>query len=109
MRPRSRAPSTFERNAMTRTRLRQLVHLLAFVLLCFGSRVQKLSAQGTAFTYQGRLADSGSPASGNFDLRFAVFDALSGGTQQGASLTFNPVGVSAGVFSVQLDFGAIFT
>jgi S1-C subfamily serine protease len=31
--------------------------------------------QSTAFTYNGQLADNGSPASGNYDLRFAIFNA----------------------------------
>ena len=29
-------------------------------------------AQGTAFTYQGRLNDNGSPANGIYDLRFTT-------------------------------------
>ena len=29
-------------------------------------------AQGTAFTYQGRLNDGGNPANGIYDLRFTV-------------------------------------
>lgn len=29
-------------------------------------------AQGTAFTYQGRLDDAGSPANGVYDLRFTT-------------------------------------
>ena len=33
-------------------------------------------AQGTAFTYQGRLLDTGSPANGNYDMRFYLRDAL---------------------------------
>lgn len=32
-------------------------------------------AQSTAFTYQGRLDSSGSPSTGGYDLRVAVFDA----------------------------------
>ena len=32
-------------------------------------------AQGTAFTNQGRLADSGNPANGTYDLRFAIYNA----------------------------------
>src|SRR5258706_351256 len=36
-------------------------------------------AQSTAFTYQGRLTDNGSPANGNYDLQFTVRDSASGG------------------------------
>lgn len=66
------------------------------------------NAQTTAFTYQGRLTDAGNPANGNFDLQFKLFDTatVGTGTQQGATLTRNSVAVSAGVFTVTLDFGA---
>src|ERR1044072_4906258 len=76
--------------------------------LIFSLFVAKAFAQTTAFTYQGKLTDAGSPASGNYDLQFKLFDTATVGTgaQQGATLVRNPVAVSAGVFSVQLDFGA---
>jgi hypothetical protein len=38
-----------------------------------------LQAQGTAFTYQGRLNDGANPANGSYDLAFALYDAASGG------------------------------
>ncbi len=38
---------------------------------------------GTAFTYQGRLHQSGQPAAGSYDLRFSLFDAESGGKSGG--------------------------
>jgi hypothetical protein len=63
-------------------------------------------AQTTAFTYQGKLSDSGSPASGQYDLQFTLFDALGGGAQQGTTQTVANVAVSNGLFTVQLDFGA---
>ncbi|HMY73934.1 MAG TPA: hypothetical protein PLQ88_19105, partial [Blastocatellia bacterium] len=63
------------------------------------------SAQGTAFTHQGRLTDNGAAANGLYDLQFAVFDAVSAGTQQGATLTLDDVQVTGGVFTVTLDFG----
>ena len=63
-------------------------------------------AQSTAFTHQGRLTDNGATANGLYDLQFALFDALSGGAQQGATITRDDVPVTNGVFTVQLDFGA---
>ena len=63
------------------------------------------SAQGTAFTYQGRLNDGANPASGIYDLRFAIYDLSNGGTQQGNILTNAAVAVSNGLFTVTLDFG----
>ena len=37
-------------------------------------------AQGTALTYQGRLNDGASPATGIYDLRFTIYAAASGGS-----------------------------
>jgi len=63
-------------------------------------------AQTTAFTYQGKLIDNGTPATGNYDLQFKLFNLLSGGTQQGTTQTVSNVAVVNGIFTVQLDFGA---
>lgn len=65
-----------------------------------------VQAQTTSFSYQGRLTDGGAPANGNYDLQFALFDSVSGGTQIGSTQTISTVAVSAGIFTVQLDFGA---
>jgi len=62
-------------------------------------------AQTSAFTYQGKLTDTGSPANGAYDFQFKLFDALSSGTQLGSTLTLNSVTVTSGVFTVNLDFG----
>jgi endosialidase-like protein len=64
--------------------------------------------QATSFTYQGRLNDGGTPANGNYDLEFRLFDVQSGGTALATQQQLN-VAVSAGVFTVTLDFGASFT
>ena len=61
---------------------------------------------GTAFTYQGRLADAGSPASGPFDFEFLLFDSAAGGSQVGTTAARDDVPVSTGLFTVGLDFGA---
>jgi hypothetical protein len=105
-------PKTISRRKIMRINIHcffaQRVSLAAMllVLLCG----QTALAQVTAFSYQGRLTDAGNPANGNYDLQFKLFDALSGGAQQGATLTRNPVAASAGVFTVTLDFGAnVFT
>src|SRR5438132_5153828 len=74
---------------------------LAFVLAATGA-----FAQGSGFTYQGRLTDGGTAANGNYDLQFGLFDSLSGGAQVGSTQTLNTVAVSNGVFTVSLDFGA---
>jgi len=86
-----------------------------FALFLFGAILAfspgPLFAQGTAFTYQGRLNDSGSPANGSYDLQFAVYDASSGGTPVAGPLTNSAVVVSNGLFmATNLDFGpGVFT
>ncbi|HTD85045.1 MAG TPA: hypothetical protein VK850_00585, partial [Candidatus Binatia bacterium] len=71
--------------------------------------VPEIGAQGTGFTYQGRLSDNGGPANGVYDLQFAIYDLASGGSKQGGPLT-NLAGVSNGLFTVTLDFGVgVFT
>jgi hypothetical protein len=61
---------------------------------------------GSAFTYQGRLADGGNPANGPFDLRFTLFDAAAGGAPVGTPIALEAVAVAQGLFTVSLDFGA---
>jgi hypothetical protein len=63
---------------------------------------------GTAFTYQGRLSDGGSLATGSYDLKFYLYDANLGGNLVGTptSITLAPVPVSNGLFTVTLDFGS---
>ena len=61
---------------------------------------------GHAFTYQGRLETSGSPADGPYDLQFRLMDAAAGGSQIGGIFTVDDAPVSDGVFTVELDFGA---
>src|ERR1017187_1638834 len=66
-------------------------------------------AQGTAFTYQGRLNVSTNPANGSYDLRFTLFPVNSGGAPAAGPLTNSATGVSNGLFLVTLDFGGVFT
>lgn len=76
------------------------------VVLAIALTASATSAQTSSFSYQGRLADGGTPANGNYDLQFALWDSLSGGSQVGSTQTVNTVAVSSGVFTVSLDFGA---
>ncbi len=69
-----------------------------------------INAQTTEFSYQGVLKTSGIPANGVYDFEFKLFDALSGGTQQGATIQMFNVVVSNGVYAVSLDLGSgVFT
>jgi hypothetical protein len=83
--------------------MRRLVTALALALVAV--RVPAVPV-GSAFTYQGRLADGGNPANGPYDLRFTLFDALAGGAPVGSPVTVEDVAVAEGFFTVPLDFGA---
>jgi hypothetical protein len=77
---------------------------MATVLLLLSTAILA-QAQTSAFTYQGRLSDGGTPANGTYDLQFKLFDSLAGSTQIGSTQTVSNVSVSAGIFTVSLDFG----
>jgi hypothetical protein len=72
----------------------------ALVMTCAAAQ-----AQTTAFTYQGKLSDAGIPANGDYEIKFGLADALSGGSVFN-TLTKDPVTASDGVFTVELDYGA---
>ncbi|HMD55678.1 MAG TPA: hypothetical protein VKJ65_14120, partial [Phycisphaerae bacterium] len=56
---------------------------LALLALLTAAQLSTVQAQGTAFTYQGRLNGGGSPANGLYDFQFALSNAPSGGSQVG--------------------------
>jgi hypothetical protein len=80
------------------------------VLICLSALNPQLSAAplGTAFTYQGRLNDGANPASGNYDLRFALYDGVTNGSAMAGPLTNAATAVSNGLFAVMLDAGPVF-
>jgi hypothetical protein len=86
------------------------IHLLGALAMLAGLATFSLQLSGaqlgTAFTYQGRLQDVAQPATGSYDLRFTLYDAVSGGGAVGSSLTNTATGVTNGLFTVALDFGA---
>ena len=77
----------------------------ALALLVFAADSR---AQTSTFTYQGNLTNGGALANGGYDLQFKLYDQLSGGALQGSpsTVTVSGVTVTAGVFTVELDFGA---
>ncbi len=78
-------------------------NLVVTALLVSG--MLSVRAQSTAFTYQGRLRDNTVPATGVFDLRFALYDVATDGHQVGSFVTADDVPVTNGLFCVVLDFG----
>jgi hypothetical protein len=66
---------------------------------------RNVSAQITAFTFQGKLNDSGAAANGPYDLQFRLYDTPAGGTLFG-TVVRDDVPVTDGIFTVTLDYGA---
>src|SRR5436190_12540036 len=84
---------------MNRTRILLLGALFLLIAIRCG-------AQGTAFTYQGRLMDGTNPAAGIYDLRFSIYDAPTGNSIVGTAIDRDDIGVTNGLFAVSLDFGS---
>jgi hypothetical protein len=83
---------------------------LGAALCSLFTAVSPVLAQGTAFTYNGRLNNNGTPVTGAYDLRFTLFDANANGNVVAGPLPIIPAGVTNGLFTVALDFGTgVFT
>jgi len=84
---------------------------LVMVLACAVAAVPALAQTplGTAFTYQGRLQDGGTPANAPYDVRLVLYDAAVGGSQVGPIVSLEDVPVAQGLFTVVPDFGPVFT
>jgi trimeric autotransporter adhesin len=80
---------------------RIIVILVATLFLSFSAL-----AQSSAFTYQGRLNHSGSPATGLYEITFALYDSATNGNAISTPITLAPVPVTNGLFTATLDFGA---
>ncbi len=78
----------------------------AVLLATLGLTAQTLTAEPV--TYQGSLRDGGAPATGDYDLRFRLYDASVGGAQTGPQLEFASTAIQGGLFTLQLDFGDVF-
>lgn len=79
--------------------------LLALVTVV-DSQISTALAQGTAFTYQGRLQNNGAAADGTFNLQFLLYTNSSGGVTVAGPVVTNGVAISNGLFTVTMDFGA---
>ena len=66
------------------------------------------AAVTTQFTHQAQIKRNGVLFNGTCDMRFTLWDAAAGGTQQASYTAPIPVPVSDGVFAVEVDFGAKF-
>ena len=76
--------------------------LVWLALLAGGIHV---AAQGTAFTYQGRLNSSGGPVNGNYDLTFTLYTTNLTGSVLAGPVTNSATAVTNGLFTTLVDFG----
>jgi hypothetical protein len=81
--------------------------LAMLALSALNSQLSTAHAQGTAFTYQGQLDNGTNPVTGTYDVTFKLYNAASGGSQVGSTIT-NVVGITNGIFTVTADFGSVY-
>ena len=81
------------------------VRRVALLLVMFSLPLSTAFAQGTEFTYQGRLHDGPSAANGSYVIGFRPFSVLTGGSALMAS-SVRIVAVTNGLFTTTLDFGS---
>src|SRR5208283_6144110 len=80
-----------------KTPIRCITILLALLALsAINAQFSTAFAQGTAFTYQGRLNSGGSPAGGTYNLTFTLFNTNTTGVPIAGPVTNNAVSVTNG-------------
>src|ERR1041385_3515616 len=89
---------------------KSLLNSTLLLLWTLNFQLSNAHAQGTAFTYQGRLNANGAPANGFYDFRFRIAADSNGNNFIGSSILTSNVPVANGLFLATLDFGPdIFT
>jgi trimeric autotransporter adhesin len=87
-----------------------LIALILLALSIFNLPLSPARAQGTAFSYQGRLNEGNGPANGYYDLQFILFSTSQFGFPAAPILTNAAVLVNNGLFTTMLNFGSgVFT
>jgi trimeric autotransporter adhesin len=76
-----------------------------FIMLATLATIQEVAAQGTAFTYQGRLNNGSALANGNYDFEFTLFNTNITSTAIAGPVTNAAVMVTNGLFTTLVDFG----
>lgn len=79
---------------------------LWLLLATLNAQLVTLSAQGTAFTYQGRLINGANVAGGSYDFRFRLFADSLANTLIGNPFFTNDIPATNGLFTTAIDFGA---
>ncbi|MHC4083941.1 MAG: tail fiber domain-containing protein [Planctomycetota bacterium] len=95
---------------MKRKKMTAIV-VLALGLMLSMAMVGKAEPMGTTWTYQGRVMDANNNADGLYDFQFKLFDGPNTLTaeQMGDTIYVNDMDVIEGYFTVELDFGNVFT
>ena len=86
---------------------RQLLSAAALIAALAGAAKAQVLAD-TGWTYQGKLSDNGSPATGDYDMRFSLFADDQGTLSVGTPINLSAVAVADGLFTSRLDFGTVF-
>ncbi len=92
---------------MKRNNFSKLI-ILGVGLLLLALPVVSQAQISTAFSYQGRLRNDSAYINGTCNFNFSLFDAASGGSQLGSTVSKTGVVVTDGYFTVTLDFGDVF-
>src|SRR5579859_1721690 len=92
-----------------KNRVQQWLIALALGAVCC-LQTTTVSAQGTNFTYQGQLLSGGATANGVYNLMFTLFNTNANGVPIAGPVTNSGTGVTNGLFTVTISFGAgVFT
>lgn len=91
--------------ARSLTFMKRIAQCVPTIILALMLSVTNARPQGTAFTYQGRLTESGALVSDRWDVRFTLFDSNVGGTAVAGPVTNSAVSVTNGLFTTVVDFG----
>ncbi|MCX6924920.1 MAG: hypothetical protein NT154_17160, partial [Verrucomicrobia bacterium] len=81
------------------------ITILIGLLISFGC-ITGASPLGTAFTYQGQLQATNGPLNGDYNLQFSLWDGPGSSALQVCGTQYVTAGVTNGLFTVLLDFGA---
>ncbi len=84
---------------------RPLAGEFSCLLYLFSGIAAVAAPLGTAFTYQGRLEQNGSPVNGTVNMAFSLWDDPAAGTQVGSVQMVNGVQVTGGLLAVRLNTG----
>lgn len=75
------------------------------IILIFLSSLAYCVPQTTEFTFQGELISGGSPANGEFDVNFRVYDAQNGGSEVATVEFKDNLMINNGLIQTDLDYG----